>query len=231
LEPVSCPGTAVRKSRLAARIGAPARVPLSMQCGCFWKLAPDTVPLTGARGLLRFVQSATSAPSQEERFGTHRCRATQCFEPIRVPERHLVAAFESRRGRAAHPGRLRSRFESAARSAAHFADNEPVQLAAPRAGETLPFLETGPSPLDSAASNCCGQPAVKLRDAQRGHQPRISTSVTPSATSSASGKERSCRVTDRGYMHAFHTKRQFCSREERACPLPVLGLASLHDVP
>ena len=60
-----------------------------------------------------------------------------------------------------------ARSEAARESAAHLADNEPVQLAAPRASETPPLLETGPGPLNSAASSCCGQPAVKLRDAQR----------------------------------------------------------------
>ena len=54
--------------------------------------------------------------------------------------------------------------------AAHLADDEPVQLAAPLASETPPFLETGPRPLNRVAPHCCDQPAVKLRDAQRGRQ-------------------------------------------------------------
>jgi hypothetical protein len=49
-------------------------------------------------------------------------------------------------------------------SAAHLADNAPVQLAATLGGETPPLLVTGPGPLNGAASNRGGQPAVKLRD-------------------------------------------------------------------
>jgi hypothetical protein len=59
---------------------------------------------------------------------------------------------------------------SSAESGSHLAHYEPVQLAAPRGSETPPLFETGPGPFNSTASNCCVQPAVELRDAQRGPQ-------------------------------------------------------------